>query len=357
MRNQATGRLSTGLGQSWHQAEATSRVQSSQHHYRHEGTHRVAETTGTWVWTLLLPPPHPSARGVGFWASHFIPLILSASYLQNRGPGRGGCGGGRRCHSHRILEGSMRRCLWQSLEQFGAQFSAWLFILIVRWCGQKWVSSWDGTCWEGSIPWNKNHQSKPWGLQDGWQEWDARARLGPRPGRVQQPSGWGPARGDKGRAASGVWRGPRQTVPMPAMSPISHPPCSWSRVNTESAQRGRFMTIPVPVPLGTPFSFSLFSPQPVPGFPVLHSLPEFTQIHVHQVGDAIQPSHPLLPPSPPALNLSQHQGLSQWVSSLHQVAKVLQLQLQHANLQSRVVLIFLIAYVSKLFILYWGIVR
>ena len=43
---------------------------------------------------------------------------------------------------------------------------------------------------------------------------------------VQQPSGWGPARGDKGRAASGVWRGPRQTVPMPAMSPTSHPPCS-----------------------------------------------------------------------------------------------------------------------------------
>ena len=49
IRNQATGRLSTGLSESWHQAEATSRVQSSQHHYRHEGTHCVAETAGTWV--------------------------------------------------------------------------------------------------------------------------------------------------------------------------------------------------------------------------------------------------------------------------------------------------------------------
>ena len=50
-----------------------------------------------------------------------------------------------------------------------------------------------------------------------------------------------------------------------------------------------------------------------PGFPVLHYLPEFAQTHVHWVRDAIQPSHPLLPPSPPALNLSQHQGLFQWV--------------------------------------------
>ena len=53
------------------------------------------------------------------------------------------------------------------------------------------------------------------------------------------------------------------------------------------------------------------------GFPVLHHLPELAQIHVHQVGDAIQPSHPLSSPPPPALNLCQHQGLSQWVSSLY----------------------------------------
>ena len=66
-----------------------------------------------------------------------------------------------------------------------------------------------------------------------------------------------------------------------------------------------------------------------PGLPVHHQLPEFTQTHVHQVGDTIQPSHPLLSPYPPALNLSWHQGLFQWVSSSHQVAKVLEFQLQH----------------------------
>ena len=58
-----------------------------------------------------------------------------------------------------------------------------------------------------------------------------------------------------------------------------------------------------------------------PGLPVHHQLPESTQTHVHWVGDAIQPSHSLLYPSPPALNLSQHQGLFQWVSSSHQMAK------------------------------------
>ena len=63
-----------------------------------------------------------------------------------------------------------------------------------------------------------------------------------------------------------------------------------------------------------------------PGLPVHHQLPEFTQTHVHRVGDAIQPSHPLLSPSPSALNPSQHQGLFQWVSSSHEVAKVLEFQ-------------------------------
>ena len=57
-----------------------------------------------------------------------------------------------------------------------------------------------------------------------------------------------------------------------------------------------------------------------PGLPVHQQLPEITQTHVHWVGDAIQPSHPLLSPSPSAFNLSQHQGLFKWVSSLHQVA-------------------------------------
>ena len=63
--------------------------------------------------------------------------------------------------------------------------------------------------------------------------------------------------------------------------------------------------------------------------PVLHSLPGFAQTHVHWVSDAIQLSHPLSPPSPPALNLSQHHCLFQWVGSLHQMAKVLELQFQH----------------------------
>jgi len=71
----------------------------------------------------------------------------------------------------------------------------------------------------------------------------------------------------------------------------------------------------------------------MPGLPVHHQLPEFTQTHVHRVGDAIQPSHPLSSPSPPAPNPSQHQGLSQWVNSSHQVAKVLEFQLQHQSFQ------------------------
>ena len=70
-----------------------------------------------------------------------------------------------------------------------------------------------------------------------------------------------------------------------------------------------------------------------PGLPVHHQLLESTQTHVHWVGDAIQPSHPLSSLSPSAFNLSQHQGLFQWVSSLHQVAKVLEFQLQHQSLR------------------------
>ena len=70
-----------------------------------------------------------------------------------------------------------------------------------------------------------------------------------------------------------------------------------------------------------------------PDFPVIHYFPEFAQTHVHWINDAIQPSHPLSPPSPPALSLSQHQGLFQWVSSSHHVAKVLELQLQHQSFQ------------------------
>ena len=70
-----------------------------------------------------------------------------------------------------------------------------------------------------------------------------------------------------------------------------------------------------------------------PGLPVYHQLPESTQTHVHLVGDAIQPSHPLSSTSPSAFNLSQHQGLFKWVSSLRQVAKELEFQIQHQSLQ------------------------
>ena len=67
----------------------------------------------------------------------------------------------------------------------------------------------------------------------------------------------------------------------------------------------------------------------MPGFPFHHQLPELTQTHVHRVSDAILPSHPLSSPSPPAFSLAQNQGLFQWVCSSHQVAKGLELQLQH----------------------------
>ena len=69
------------------------------------------------------------------------------------------------------------------------------------------------------------------------------------------------------------------------------------------------------------------------GFPVHHQLPELAQTHVRRVGDVIQPSHPLPSPSPPAFNLSQHQGLFKWGSSSHQVAELLKFQLQHRSFQ------------------------
>ena len=77
-----------------------------------------------------------------------------------------------------------------------------------------------------------------------------------------------------------------------------------------------------------------------PGLPVHHQCPEFTHIHVHGVGDAIQPSHPLSSLSPPAFNLSQNQGLFLWVSSSRQVAKVLEFQPQHQSSNEHPGLIF-----------------
>ena len=70
-----------------------------------------------------------------------------------------------------------------------------------------------------------------------------------------------------------------------------------------------------------------------PGLRVHHQLPEFTETHAHRVGDAIQPSHSLSSPCPPAPNPSQHQSLFQWVNSSHEVAKVLEFQLQRQSFQ------------------------
>ena len=69
----------------------------------------------------------------------------------------------------------------------------------------------------------------------------------------------------------------------------------------------------------------------MPGLPVHHKLPEFTQTHAHRVGDATQPSHPLSSPSPPAFNPFQHHGLFQRVNFSHEVAKVLEFQLQYQS--------------------------
>ena len=119
---------------------------------------------------------------------------------------------------------------------------------------------------------------------------------------------------------------------------------SWPKDwNQDSNTAGRFFTIwatSASSPLGyTQFSsvqsrLTLCDPMnwSTPGFPVHQQPLELTQIHIHWVGDAIQPSHPLSSPSP-AFNLSQHQGLFKWVSSLHQVAKILEFQLQHQSFQ------------------------
>ena len=80
---------------------------------------------------------------------------------------------------------------------------------------------------------------------------------------------------------------------------------------------------------------TLFDPMnhSTPGLPVHHQLPEFTQTHAHQASDAIQPSHPLSSLSPPAPNPFQYQSLFQWVNSSHEVAKVLEFQVQHHSFQ------------------------
>ena len=96
----------------------------------------------------------------------------------------------------------------------------------------------------------------------------------------------------------------------------------WSGVPWPSPSSVQFSSVTQSCPtLCNPMNFS------TPGLPVHQQLPEFTQTHVHRVSDAIQPSHPLSSPSPPAPNPSQHQGLFQWVNSSHEVAKLLEFQL------------------------------
>ena len=91
-----------------------------------------------------------------------------------------------------------------------------------------------------------------------------------------------------------------------------NPACMWHMLFQFSSVAQSYLTLCDPMDCSTP------------GFTVHHQLPEFTQTHVHQASDAIQPSHPLSSPFPPAFNLSQHQGLFKWVSPSHQVAKVLE---------------------------------
>ena len=105
------------------------------------------------------------------------------------------------------------------------------------------------------------------------------------------------------------------------------PPCPHQELS-EQFSSVQFSSIAQSCPtLCNPMNCSM------PDLPVHHQLPEFTQTHVHWVSDDIQPSYPLPSPSPPAFNLSQHQGLFQGVSSSHQVAKVLEFQLQHQPFQ------------------------
>ena len=124
---------------------------------------------------------------------------------------------------------------------------------------------------------------------------------------------------------------------------IIHCPClltfqTWEAALSHSEEKGlwnRTALLSVQFNSVAQLSPTLCNPMncSMPGLPVHHKLPEFPQTYVHRVNDAIQPSHPLLSPSPPAPNPSQHQGLFQWVSSSHEVARVLEFQLQHQSFQ------------------------
>ena len=102
----------------------------------------------------------------------------------------------------------------------------------------------------------------------------------------------------------------------------------WSLISRQWLEKCQFSSVAQSYPaVCNPMNCSM------PGSPVHHQFPEPTQTHVHRVGGAIQPSHLPSSPSPPIVNLSQYQGLFQWVLSTHQVAKVLELPLQHQSFQ------------------------
>ena len=110
---------------------------------------------------------------------------------------------------------------------------------------------------------------------------------------------------------------------------FSHvPPIDLSIAHSTGCYNFQFSSV-------TQLCLTLFDPMDcsLQSFAVHHQLLELTQTHVHWVSDAIQPSHPLLSRSPPPFNLSQYQGLFKWVSSSHQVAKVLEFQLQQQSFQ------------------------
>ena len=143
----------------------------------------------------------------------------------------------------------------------------------------------------------------------------------------EQGVSWAPSSRPAGQRGPGVPSPGRPDSPAHSLSPITCP--GQGQTHTQDTQRllpsvCRSVAQSCPT-LCDPVDCSS------PGLPVHHQLPEFTQTHVRRVGDAIQPSHPLSSPSPPVFNLSQHQGLFQRVSPLHQVAKVLELHLQYQS--------------------------
>ena len=134
-------------------------------------------------------------------------------------------------------------------------------------------------------------------------------------------------------AEAGIWVFPRTLMPpsAPSKSIWGADDVMWFLILWSLSGKKRQVTNPASDQIRSVAQSCLTLCDPMnrstPGLPVHHQLPEFTQTHIHQVNNAIQPSHPLSSPSPPAPNPSQHQSLFQWVNSSHEVAKVLEFQL------------------------------